>query len=173
MKKREKKAFTLIEILIVILIVWLVSFSTYIPYSYHQKKVYLQEWVKDISQGLTRARNIAIHWYANAWQNQRSYVEIVPGESELHIYTLSFDESDHSLKTLFSSIDLPRGVIVETVNGSKDMLTLIYDAISGELSFVSGNPWDTIEILLSYKWANNATLQKNIQYYTATHISDY
>lgn len=54
-------AFTLIELMVVITIMSILMFASYIPYEHHQKKVTLRLAAKEISQSLSEARNLAIY----------------------------------------------------------------------------------------------------------------
>ena len=54
-------AFTLIELMVVITIMSIVMFASYLPYAHHQKKTLLKQASREISQSLSDARNLAIH----------------------------------------------------------------------------------------------------------------
>mgnify|MGYP000745960207 FL=1 len=55
------KAFTLIEVLIVVMILGMMLTVTYAPYSHYQKKALLKQGQKEIVQSIYEARNLAIN----------------------------------------------------------------------------------------------------------------
>jgi prepilin-type N-terminal cleavage/methylation domain-containing protein len=57
----HKNAFTLIELMVVITIMGIIMFTSYIPYQYHQKKTALKLAAREVSQSLSEARNLALH----------------------------------------------------------------------------------------------------------------
>jgi len=58
---QNNKAFTLIELIVVITIFCIMLLATYIPYTYYQTKAKVKFAVKDISQSIYEARNMAIN----------------------------------------------------------------------------------------------------------------
>jgi prepilin-type N-terminal cleavage/methylation domain-containing protein len=60
---KNNKAFTLLELIVVITIFGIMLLATYIPYSYYQTKAKVKMAVKDISQNIYESRNMAINWY--------------------------------------------------------------------------------------------------------------
>jgi prepilin-type N-terminal cleavage/methylation domain-containing protein len=61
MKFLQKKAFTLIELLIAITIFFILTLITYVPYNFYMNKVKVRNTIKEISQSLYEARNMAIN----------------------------------------------------------------------------------------------------------------
>jgi prepilin-type N-terminal cleavage/methylation domain-containing protein len=57
----NNRAFTLIELMIVITIISIISLATYIPYAHHQKKTLIKQAAREITQSLSEARNLAIN----------------------------------------------------------------------------------------------------------------
>jgi prepilin-type N-terminal cleavage/methylation domain-containing protein len=58
---KNNKAFTLLELIVVITIFGIMLLATYIPYSYYQTKAKVKMAVKDISQNIYESRNMAIN----------------------------------------------------------------------------------------------------------------
>ncbi|MCT4617375.1 MAG: prepilin-type N-terminal cleavage/methylation domain-containing protein [Candidatus Gracilibacteria bacterium] len=59
--KKNLKAFTLIELLVAISIFFALVITTYIPYAFYQNKAKVNITIKDISQSINEARNLAIN----------------------------------------------------------------------------------------------------------------
>jgi prepilin-type N-terminal cleavage/methylation domain-containing protein len=55
----KNKAFTLIELMIVITIFSIISLATYLPYAHHQKKTLIKQAAREVTQSLSDARNLA------------------------------------------------------------------------------------------------------------------
>lgn len=174
-KKKNKKAFTLIEIMIVIVIVSLISFAVYLPYVHHQKKIFLDNAVRELSQALTATRNQALHGYAGWEWNLHTYIELIPGENSLQTYTLP--STKKSLDNIWEKqadrkIQLPTGITLHSIDNTLESKILAFEAITGKLH--SEEPmWDILEIRLSYKGSTHESLQNSLRYYTNTYISDY
>ncbi len=174
--------FTLIELMIVITILGMVSLATYLPYAHHQKKVLVKQGVKEIVQSLTEARNLAINgintgsWnlhvglYFSSWATQVSYYTLG--------HTWSLDFSTLSSAELLKTKALPQGIQINDISTSNDESLFVFNAISGSGAIFSrpdsgiSTP-NIVRILASYKWATTPVLQKEIEYYTRSYISDY
>jgi len=57
----EKKAFTLIELMVVITIMFILSMMIYAPYQHYQTKQKVRNSAKVVTQTLQQARNLAIN----------------------------------------------------------------------------------------------------------------
>lgn len=62
MKNQRKKAFTLVELMIVIIIIWLMALLSYAPYNLYQKKAQLRVASREVSQALYESKNMAVSW---------------------------------------------------------------------------------------------------------------
>lgn len=68
MKNQRKKAFTLVELMIVIIIIWLMALLSYAPYNLYQKKAQLRVASREVSQALYESKNMAVsgvEWIKN------------------------------------------------------------------------------------------------------------
>lgn len=176
MKYSNVHGFTLIEILIVILIIGIISFATYIPYAHHQKKTLVNQSVKELSQLINKTRNTAIHGIVSSdAKNTHTYIELTPWESEVITYSLEHDRdmyADIDLRQEEERISLPKGVFIHSVNGTSSSIILWYESITWSIPASFWLPEDII-VTLSYKNTDSPSLQKDIKYYTLSHISDY
>lgn len=176
----NKNAFTLIELMVVVTIIVIVSLATYLPYAHHQKKVLLKQWVKEIVQSITEARNLAINGI-NTWSgNLNVGVFFSPNAEEIIYYTQQF-ETPFDLASLPSSAyktkKLPPGIQIDSITSATDTTLFWFSAISWDLNLLTSDTTytltDNIKIQVSYKWSTSPVLQKEIEYYTQSFISDY
>ena len=63
MKLHKKNAFTLIELMIVIAIMFLILTFVYLPYVHYQEKIKIKQVVREVSQWISEARNMAINGF--------------------------------------------------------------------------------------------------------------
>jgi prepilin-type N-terminal cleavage/methylation domain-containing protein len=61
MKNKNKLAFTLIELVIAMTIFFILVTMSYIPYNYYINKAKIRTSIREISQSLYEARNMAIN----------------------------------------------------------------------------------------------------------------
>jgi len=185
---KNKKAFTLLELMIVITIVWIVSIMVYAPYNYFQKKAELKIWAKTVAKTLSEARNNAIFWVSSGSTNQSVWVYFEKQKNNIKIYNYPYsfwtwsqiDLWDDYLK---QEIDIWKNIVFDKIEDKKKVLFL-FSAISGNLNIFEFDSWNKIDLVdqnwdniidinISYKQANTPALQKTIKYYTKTYISDF
>lgn len=171
------KAFTLIELVVVITIIGIISVSTYIPYSHHQKKVLLKQWAREISQSLRDARSLAINGY-NTWSgNVNIGLFFASGATNIQYFKYGFEDiltlGDIPSSTPYREKFLPKGIQIDSVDGASQDTLFTYTAISWTwaINGISGT-W-AINIQISYKWSTDSVLQKTITYFRESYISDY
>ena len=188
MKKIKKKWFTLIELMIVISILWVMMTMAYAPYSYFQKKMELKVAAKQIAKTLSESRSMAIHWISSSSGNLSIWVyfdNTTWKNNELKIYWFPYsmgtwvilNDSLYLLKT----IDIEQNIQIDMLNNDKDNTLFLFEAITGKWDYSYFDPVknnlavmnNKINIQFSYKGASTSALQKNIEYYTKTYISDY
>lgn len=176
-----QKWFTLLELIVVMTILAIISLATYLPYAHHQKKVILQQWVKEVVQSLTEARNLAINGVDTGAWNLNFGLYFEANTSEILYYAIEF-EQDFNINALpsepYKIKKLPLWVQVNDITGSDEETLISFKAISGELDILSSNATYTIQnniiaLDVSYGWSTSPVLQKGIEYYTQSYISDY
>jgi len=198
--KDIKKAFTLIELMIVITIIWTMMGMAYAPYSYFQKKAQVKIAAKEISRTISESRNMAIHWVESSSWNL---------SIGIYFETLSWSLENNEIKIYWypyefwtgSKVVLNDDFLINTINIQKDIgidniwiedneenvsinknALFLFSAITWEWNYFYfdwGNRrdlvlWENnkINIEFSYRW-NDWNLEKVLKYYTKTHISDY
>lgn len=82
MKKilKNKKGFSLIELMIVIVIIWLMLMLSYAPYNLYQSKAKLRVATREVAQSIYEAKNMAVSWVTlkddTSWKKQNKIVWI-------------------------------------------------------------------------------------------------
>ncbi len=173
---KNKKWFTLIELMIVISIMWIMMMMVYAPYNYFQKKAEIRIAAKEISKTLSESRNLAIHWTSSGWINQSIWVYFDKNNKNI-IKIFSYDYNNKNNKSLLKEIKIQQNIQIDKVAWS-DKALFYYDSITWNWSFYEDEAFiniisdNIIKIDFSYKWATN-NLKKTLDYYTKTYISDY
>jgi len=184
----NKKAFTLLELMIVITIIGLMSMMVYAPYNFFQKKAEIKLAAKNIAKTLNEARNNAIFWISSGSTNQSVWVYFEEDSNIIKIYNYPYDFGT------WSQIELKDNFLKEEINiwpniqinkiEWKDNALFLYSAIFWKLNIFEFDSWskqnlvdrnwdNIIEIWFWYKWADSWILYKKLKYYTKTFISDY
>jgi len=183
------KAFTLIELIIVITILMVVSAVSYAPYNYYQNKAKLKTTASKISQLLYESRNKSINW--SVWSSGNVSIWVYfdwtnIDNTKVDIYSYPHDIDNTSIWIIESSdvkkietFYLDKGVQIDNID-SKNNLLFVFDSISGDVKYYNWNWWvrslitdDKVDINFSYKWSTSINLQKTISYFTSTNIIDY
>lgn len=171
------RAFTLIELLIVITIMGIITVSTYIPYAHHQKKVLLQQWAREISQSLRDARNLAINGLNTGSWNVSVGLYFGSWASQIEYFTYPYGESlvltDIGALEAYRSKDLPKWIQLEEIDGVTTGTLFTFEAISGAWSFEPQTWSGEMVISVSFRWSTESVLRKEIVYYPQSYISDY
>jgi len=173
---KDKKWFTLIELMIVITIIWIMMMMAYAPYNYFQKKGELRVAAKEISKTLSESRNLAIHWTSSGWINQSIWVFFDKTNKNI-IKIFSYDYNDKTKKSLLKEIKIQPNIQIDKIWWN-DKALFYYEAITWSWAFYSDENMtnsisdNVIDIEFSYKWATT-NLKKTLKYYTKTYISDY
>jgi len=186
-------AFTVVELIIAITIFFMLSMASFIPYNYYVNKAKLKTTVKEISQSIYEARNIAINgaasssWNVSVWIYFDSSTD-QKNKIKFFTYPYSFTWSEITVSwwtdiILLKTLTLQPGIQIDNINGDKENALFFFQAITWDSQYYYWESWtrrellswgeDTIDISISYKWATRKNLQKNINYYTKTNIIDY
>lgn len=174
MKSSTLGAFTLIEFMVVMTIMFMLAMLTYVPYAHHQKKVLLQQWAREVSQSLSEARNLALHGFDTWSGNLNIWLYFWSWSTQLEYYTStgSIDIANLASATLYKSKNLPAGVEIQSVDGRGDNFLFVFERIKWDLTLTPSVTGE-VDIDLSYKWATSSVLQSTVRYYPTSFISDY
>jgi len=184
-----KKWFTIIELIIAITIFFTIVASTYIPYNHYIKKANLNTAVKDISQSLYNARNMAINWLSWDGSNRSIWIYLdATDKNKIKFYSyphnftnISIDTSVYPNIKELKTLVLPEWVQIDNIEDENNWLFL-FSAIYWIWTYYYFNAsWenvfnltdDEITIKISYKWSTSSSLTKEIIYFKKTNIVDY
>lgn len=190
----QNKAFTLMELLIVITILAFLMIVAYTPYSLHQKKAKLKIASREISQNFYTAKSMAVSWKKEIRADDPEETEnksiglflSTQTERNDRIFFYSFpyaiEENDIQLSVweIFKNFTLQDWIKINYLSWY-DNLLFYFSAITWELTiYTFRNNWtkeaiseNKIEIISSYRNASSPVLQRKITYYKNTNIIDY
>jgi len=200
MKFVYKKAFTFIELVISLTIFFILVSMTYVPYNFYMNKLKVKNTIKEISNGLYEARNMAINWFSN-WTDEINksvwlYIDIENKPSKLQFFSYPYNYSLPQITNIASTdikiiktYDLIKWMEVKSIefvdnwatNTSNNWL-FFYNAIvwDGQYFYWDASsdkqeiPSTKIKIKFSYKNAPEWNpLFWELTYFTETNIVDY
>lgn len=182
MKYINSKWFTLIELLISITIFLILTMMTYVNYATYQNIAKVKLSLKEVSQSINEARNMAINGYDKNKVNQSIWVFFdVNDKNIVKYYGYNFNSwivlSDANI---IKEKKLQDGIEIEKVSGHNKVMihfssiyglpTIYYFNESGEKQDYS---WEVVDFSLSYKWIQNYPFKRNLQYFKNTNVVDY
>ena len=184
-----KKAFTLIELIVVILIIAVLMLLSYAPYNYFQNKAKLKNTTREVSQLLYESRNMALNW--SIWSVWNVTIGVYFDTSSLEknkikVFSYPFDIDELNIINiewwdikLVKTLILQKWIQLDSIE-SKTNFLFVFEAITGDTKYYSWDGWwrsvvteDDIDIDVSFKWSTSSNLQKTITYFTNTNIIDY
>ena len=161
-----------------ITIIALISLAIYFPYAHHQRKILVNQWLSELSQGLNNARNMALQG-RGSWSGNLHIGLFFPDANTLlfHGYTLSATWGLADAE-IISKRNLPRWV---TLTWSLVGTEYFYEAISGDFAkrelqndvFNTTTHVDMEELEISFMHSPSDNLRKTLYYYTRSHITDF
>lgn len=180
--KRKIKAFTLIELMIVITILMLMSVMAYSSYNVSRQISQLKYSLKELSQSITETKNLAINGYEK--ENINHSIGVYFNLDDKNNYTLYSFRYDSEIELLPENIlekrKLPENIFLSSIENYENLL-IYYSAIHGEASVytfqggriqeITNNP--EIEIEISYGNAQYYPFLRKLTYYKNTQIVDY
>ena len=165
----EKKAFTLIELMVVITIMFILSMMIYAPYQHYQTKQKVRNSAKVVTQTLQQARNLAINWISTGTWNTSIWVLFESGSTDITLLQYPHGEG------VTSSSILEKKKLEPWVKISWDKLLFFYEAISWSGTYYKNDMIindKNLEVSIWFGWAHSWNLNKKIDYYTRTYVSD-
>lgn len=186
---KEKKAFTLFELIVAMSIAMTLMMMTFAPYSYYQNKAKLKLASREISQSFYEAKNMAVSWIKDVKWNKSIWIymtNIVPNNNKIVFFSYPYDIDENSI----NNIELWDTKIVKTKllqDGIKindlwwnNSILFFYNSITWESKVYNFDTipkteitLDEIPIIFSFKNATTANLRKELIYFKATNIVDY
>ncbi len=184
----SKKAYTLIELMVVITIIAIMTIVTYVPYSFYSNKEKVRITAKEVSQSLWEAKNMAINGLSNSTSNVQIGLYFDKNSwNKLRYLSYPYDFSGTYITSedisqnirLIKDKALPDSVNISSINDKENML-FIFHSISWSLdtkyydwtNFQTYASWD-LDIHFWFKWVISWPLSKIVKYNTKTFITDY
>lgn len=188
-----KKAFTFIELLVSITIFFILVSITYIPYNFYMNKAKVRNTIKEISQNLYEARNMAINWISNwisNWWNKSIwlYIDLEKSSNTLNFYLYPYFFTWAQItNTISSDIELLKtytlieGMQIKSIAWQNNWLFL-FEAITWNWKYFY---WDSLwnkqnitnnEIQIDFSFKDAiiwSPLYWKLNYFTKTNIVDY
>ncbi|MDD4151178.1 MAG: prepilin-type N-terminal cleavage/methylation domain-containing protein [Candidatus Gracilibacteria bacterium] len=183
------KAYTFIELMVVITIISFLSVMTYIPYSFYQNKEKLRSGAKEISQSISDARNLAINGLSNSSSNVSVGIyfdKLKKNKIDYFSYPYNYygpikvEENLSENIKLIKTRQLDENIWINSIY-SKDNFLIIYDSITGNAKYFYKENTDfiplsltgIIDINIGLKGVKEGILSKTIKYNPKTYITDY
>jgi len=186
---KNKKGFTLIELIIVITLISIVSVVSYAPYNYYKNKVKLRNTASKITQLLYESKNKAINW--TVWSDWNVSIWVffdssLDNKSEIKVFSYPYNYATWSISFIENSdikkiktFYLDDWIQIDNIEWLENLL-LVFRSITGEVNYYTWH-WsvrstivdDKIDINISYKGASSRNLNKKISYSTYTNVTDY
>lgn len=177
----EKKWFTLIELLISMTIFFIIVVMTYANYAYYQNIARVKMWLKEISQTINEARNLAIAWYQKNWVNQSLWVFFdTTNNNVVKIYSYNYG-SWISLDNqyLLKEKKLQQNVGIDDISGKQNIF-IYFSSIYAKPEIyyfewtVKQTYWTgEVDMIISFKHANAFPLKRELKYIKNTNVVDY
>lgn len=194
----QKKAFTLIELMIVISIMMIVLMFSYAPYNFYQNKAKLKLATREVSQSLYEARNMAISWVSTSnsvdFENKSVWILFDTADTEnwkIKYFYLDKDviKDDWNvdywkviIQTPVKERELQPWVFLTSLTSfpwkSYSKILIIYDASTWKIVVLDWDTksqisWNTLKIELKFQKSDSELLKRTITYYIKTNIVDY
>lgn len=200
MKNYSRSWFTFIELLIVISLILLILTFVYLPYAHYQEKIKTKQVVREVSQAISEARNMAINWFdgegSGSWVLENKSIGLFLSNEDdkkntMYFYSYPFDLPAWSAQPrldvrdedtkLIKERKLPTGTQFDTAMTDLGNIFFFFTSISGSGSYynVLSNgskdaitaTWITLDF--SYKWSTSPILQKTLIYDTRINTVDF
>ena len=168
----------------------------YLPYAHYQEKIKAKQVIREVSQWLNEARNMAINGFENeTWGVNASiglYFSNDSGEKwEMYFYAYPFTQDPTTAVPadefrINQGRTFPKGTqfdwalsdaLLET---NLDNIFFFFEAITWEWSYYTINWWwseaktaDIWTLNFSYKWSTSDVLKKSLKYDTRINTIDF
>lgn len=173
-KNTSLKAFTLIELIVVITIMIILTSMAYIPFSHYKLKQEVRNSAKIVSQTLIQARNSAIYWLSNSGWNLDIWVLFKNWKWTIWLYWFPikdniWDYLNPDNKYFLKNIALEKNITISSSWG-----LILYKAITWSwiLKWNFNRDWDKVILKVGLKNSNSWIMSNKIIYYPKTYISD-
>jgi len=176
----------MIELLVVISILAVMAMLSYTGYLTQQQIVRVRLAVKEVSQAIHEARNMAINGYVDNptdQKNQSVGIYFKKDENVMKFYKYNHDEPVPILENAYLLYERPlqNGVLLGEISGKENTM-LFFSAITGEKKFYTFSGGyatridpipEKVELSVSYKNIPVAPFFRKVTYFPKTNVVDY
>ena len=110
MKYKNKQAFTLVEMMIVIALLFMLLTFAYLPYAHYQEKLKVRQVIREASQTILWSRNLAVNGYdddsSGSFENRALWVYFTKNDkinSQIFSYSKDHEFSENDLVNLIQA----------------------------------------------------------------------
>lgn len=187
--KKTASWFTLIELMIAITIFLILVMMTYANYTFYQNIAKVKLSLKEISQSLSRARNMASSWYQKDNINQKIWVLFEKEKNIIKYYNFNYNswvildylkDDVNLLKQEYLQQNIKISNISLSWSNDLEKVLVVFSSIYWTWWFYKvDTTWITemtekeINFTISFKNANSFPLKRWLDYNKITNISDY
>jgi len=180
--KINSKWFTLIELLLASTLFFILVIMTYANYAFYQNIARVKLSLKEISQSINTAKNMAVNWFDKNWINQSIWIYFdTNNKNVIKFYTFNYNfPIVLNENNFYSEKKLQDKVWIEYISWKNNVLiyfSSIYWVPS--LYFVDVD-WslenldlDELDMIISFKENPNFPLKRELKYIKNTNVIDY
>lgn len=167
------KGFTLIEIMIVITIIWFLMMLVTVPYNFYSNIAKVRMSRQIVDQSISDAISSANWRTSFDWKNINIGLYFEKNKWEISSYSYPYNYSGSVFNftgdvKLLKTIKLESFVEISKIKvgpDENDSVLLYYNAPEGKLTIYKNltSTWNTLDIVVGYKWATEWVLSKEIK----------
>lgn len=178
----NSKWFTLIELLIASTLFFMLVIMTYANYAFYWNIAKVKLSLKEISQSIADARNMAINWFYKNWVNQSVWIYFdTNNNNTIKYYTFNYNSWILlNEENLFKQKKLQEKVWINNISWKDNVLiyfssiywvpSLFYFDIAGNLRNFDV---EELDFSVSFNWNSNFPLKRELKYIKNTNVVDY
>lgn len=183
---KNKKWFTLLELMIVFSIMIIILMFSFAPYNLYQNKAKLRIATREIAQTFYEAKNIAVSWIQEERDEENKSIWILLDSSDWKNNKIKYyyldkvlnDKLEFKEQNFFKDKDLQKWIIIRSFWDQKAQweMFFVYEAATWKVFvYENGNKLSDsfVKINLSYQKSDSRILNRTITYYLETNIVDY
>ncbi len=183
--KLNKSWFTLIEFLIASTLFFILVMMTYANYAFYGNISKVRLWLKEISQSINTARNMATNGYDKNWVNQSIWIYFDKNsKNSIKYFTFNYSSwvtfSDLNSDNLLREKKLQENVWIDYISWKNNMMIYFSSIYAKPELFYFDENWDKkafddpeLNISISFKWNRNYPFKRDLKYFKNTNVIDY
>lgn len=178
----NKKWFTLIEMLISITIFTIMTVMVYANYAFYQNISKVKLWLKEISQNIHDAKNMAINWYDKNKVNQSIWIYFdLNNKNTIKYYAFDYNKPiilDDSY--VVKEKNMQEFVWISKVWNENNLMIYFSSIYWEPKTYYFDWAWEKkelsaneIDFIISFKDAEYFPLKRELKYFLNTNVVDY